>query len=111
MNRGKMKFCILRRRNIIPLIVALLPLQPLHAQDGCTELCKINSNLAMVLNLPVGSTAQVVSTGWGATGGVGYNINPRNAVIGEFLWNRMYPSGGVLQPLQGTAPPATQWQQ
>jgi len=89
--------------NIIVLALALVPLQLLHAQDDCAGSCKINSNLAMVLNVPVSSTAQVQGTGWGATGGVGYNINPRNAVIGEFLWNRMYPSGWVLQPLQATS--------
>jgi hypothetical protein len=27
-----------------------------------------------------------------------------NAIIGEFLWNRMYPSGGALLPLEATAP-------
>ena len=67
-------------------------------------MCKINSNVAMVLNVPVSSTAQVTGIGWGATGGVGYNLNSRHAIIGEFLWNRMYPSGGVLLPLQATTP-------
>jgi hypothetical protein len=57
----------------------------------------------MVLNVPVSSTAHVVGTGWGATGGIGYNVNPHKAVISEFLWNRMYPSGGALQPLQATS--------
>jgi outer membrane protein with beta-barrel domain len=90
-------------QNIIVLAIGLFPLQLLHAQDDCTDSCKVNSNLAMVLNLPVSSTAQVAGTGWGATGGVGYNVNPRHAVISEFLWNRMYPSGGVLQPLEAAS--------
>lgn len=88
---------------ILVLVIALAPLQPLLAQDDCAASCKINSNLAMVLNIPVGSTAQVAGTGWGAVGGVGYNFNERSAVIGEFMWNRMYPSGGVLEPLQTAA--------
>jgi hypothetical protein len=62
------------------------------------------SNLAVVLNMPVTETAQVAGTGLGATGGVGYNFNQQNAVIGEFLWNRMSPSGGALQPLQTASP-------
>jgi hypothetical protein len=86
-------------RNILVLATVLTSLQNLHAQ-------KINSNLAMVLNMPVGSTSEVVGTGWGAVGGVGYNINERNAVIGEFMWNRMYPSGSVLQPLQTASLPS-----
>jgi hypothetical protein len=93
----------LKLRNILVLAIALAPLPPLHAQADCVGVCKINSNLAMVLNIPVSSTAKVAGTGWGATGGIGYNFSPRNAVIGEFLWNRMYPSGAVLQPLQTAA--------
>jgi len=89
-------------RNIIVLAIALAPLH-LYAQDDCADSCKINSNLAMVLNMPVSSTSQVAGTGWGAVGGVGYNFNERNAIIGEFMWNRMYPSGAVLQPLQTAA--------
>jgi outer membrane protein with beta-barrel domain len=89
--------------SIFVLAIALAPLRPLHAQDDCVSRCKINSNLAMVMNMPVSQTAQAAGTGWGATGGVGYNFNQHNAVIGEFLWNRMYPSGGVLQPLQPAA--------
>ena len=98
-----MRVSKLKIRSILALVIGLGPLQRLQAQDDCGEVCKINSNLAMVLNLPVGSTSQVVGTGWGAVGGVGYNFNGRNALIGEFLWNSMYPSGGVLQPLETAA--------
>jgi Outer membrane protein beta-barrel domain len=90
-------------RNIIALIMAVAPLQALQAQDGCDNDCKINSNLAMVVNVPVNSTAQVFGSGWGGVGGVGYNFNPRNAVIGEFLWNRDWATGGALQPLEAVS--------
>ncbi|HWI67790.1 MAG TPA: hypothetical protein VNS88_05370, partial [Nitrospiraceae bacterium] len=99
-----MRVSKLKVGSILALVIELAPPQRLHAQDDCGEVCKINSNLAMVLNIPVSSTAQVTGIGWGATGGVGYNFNSRNAIIGEFLWNRMYPSGGVLLPLQATTP-------
>jgi hypothetical protein len=98
-----MQVCKLKFRNILVLALALAPLQPLHAQDDCVEDCKINSNIGMVLNMPVSSTAQVAGIGWGAAGGVGHSFNARNALIGEILWDRMYPSGGVLQPLQSAA--------
>ncbi len=88
--------------NFIVLAIALVPLQLLSAQDDC-GVCKVNSNLAMVVNMPVSSTAHVAGVGWGVVGGAGYNFNQRNAVIGEFLWNRMYPSDGVLKQFQ-TAP-------
>jgi hypothetical protein len=77
--------CSLKLRNIIVLAIALTPPQPLHAQDDCGDECRINSNLAMVVNVPVNPTAQVVGTGWGLVGGAGYNFDKRNAVIGEFM--------------------------
>jgi Outer membrane protein beta-barrel domain len=94
-----MQLCKFKFRNILVLAASLACLQTLEAQ-------KINSNLAMVVNMPVGSTSEVAGTGWGAVGGVGYNINERNAVIGEFMWNRMYPSGSVLRPFQTPASPS-----
>jgi hypothetical protein len=99
-----MRVCKLKIGSILALLIGLAALQLLEAQDDCGEVCKINSNVAMVLNVPVSSTAQVTGSGWGATGGVGYNLNSRHAIIGGFLWNRMYPSGGVLLPLQATTP-------
>jgi hypothetical protein len=90
----------LNLKNIMILMVALTPLQLLHAQDNCGDECRLNDNVAMILNVPVNSTAEVVSTGWGMVGGIGHNFSPRQAVIGEFLWNRVYPSSGSLQPLQ-----------
>jgi hypothetical protein len=94
-----MRACELNLKNIMILMIALTPLQLLHAQD-CDEECKVNDNVAMVLNVPVNSTAEVVNLGWGAVGGIGYNFNQHQAVIGEFLWNRVYASSGQLQPLQ-----------
>ena len=74
------------------LATTLAQLQLLRVQDDCGSGCKVNSNLAMVLNRSVDSTAKVMGSGWGESGGIGYNFNQRNAVIGEFLWNRMNPS-------------------
>jgi Outer membrane protein beta-barrel domain len=85
--------------NIIVLALAVGLVQLLQAQD-CGDECKINSNLAMVVNVPVNKAAQVAGTGFGAVAGTGYNFNQRNAVIGEFMWNRVNPSDGALQPLQ-----------
>jgi hypothetical protein len=86
-------------RTIIFLAIVLTPLL-LQAQEDCGDECRLNTNLAMIISTPVSSSAQVVGTGWGIVGGVGYNFNKRNAIIGEFMWNRVYPSSGALQPLQ-----------
>ena len=95
-----MHACKLNLRNIVILMIALTPLQLLHAQDDCEDECKVNTNLAMIINVPVNSTAQVVGTGWGTVAGIGYNFNRHQALIGEFLWNRVYASSGQLRPLQ-----------
>ena len=87
-------------RHLSFLLIALAPVQMVQAQDDCGDECKLNTNLAMTLNVPARSSAQVVGTGWGIVGGAGYNINKHHAIVGEFLWNRVYPSRGALQPLQ-----------
>ena len=94
--------CELNLGNIIVLAIVLTPLQLLQAQDDCGDECKINANLAGVINLPVSSTAEAVGTGWGTDVGVGYNFNQRHAVIGQFLWNRVYATDQALQPLKAT---------
>ena len=96
-----MDVCKLMMRNIFLLVIALTPVQLLQAQDDdCTDECKLNTNLAIIVNTPVSSSAQVVGTGWGIVGGAGYNFNRHSATIGEFMWTRVYPSSGALQPLQ-----------
>jgi len=88
-------------RNIVFLGIVLAPVQILQAQDdSCGDECKINTNLGMIVSVPVSSSAQVVGTGWGIVGGAGYNFNKRNAIVSEFMWNRVYPSNGALQPFQ-----------
>ena len=86
--------------NISFLVIPLALANVLHAQDECVDECKLNTNLAMIISAPVSSSAQVVGLGWGIVGGVGYNFNQRHAIVNEFMWNRVYPSSGALQPLQ-----------
>jgi hypothetical protein len=77
-------------------------LQPLHAQSNEEEEeeeHKINSNLGLVVNVPVTSTSDIIHTGWGIDLGVGNNFDRRNAFIGEFMWNRVYANSSELAPL------------
>jgi Outer membrane protein beta-barrel domain len=93
--------------SIIVLMIVLAPLPSLHAQNDCGDECKVNTNLGIVVNFPVGETGQVAKTGWGALGGVGYNFNKRHALIGEFMWNKVYALNEALAPLQATLPSGT----
>src|ERR1700741_5214432 len=95
-----MRLFTLNLRNISLLVIPLALAHVLHAQDGCGDECRANTNVAMVINAPVSSSAKVVGTGWGIVGGAGYNFNKRNAIVSEFMWNRVYPTFGALQSLQ-----------
>jgi hypothetical protein len=95
-----MRLFTLNVRDIYLLLIPLALAHVLQAQDACGDECKLNTNVAMVISEPVSSSAQVVGTGWGIVGGAGYNFNQRHAIVNEFMWNRVYPSSGALQPLQ-----------
>jgi len=86
---------------LVMVALASLPVAA-HAQMGeaCGDDCKINSNLAVVVNVPLNPMARVITPGWGGVAGVGYNFNKRHAFVGEFMWNRTYPEGDTLQPLR-----------
>jgi hypothetical protein len=58
------------------------------------------SNLGITPSLPLHPTAQFVSGGLGIDYGAGYNFDRRNALIGEFMWNWLYPTDAALQPLR-----------
>jgi hypothetical protein len=85
---------------VLGIILTSAVLRPLHAQYGSEDESKINSNLGFSVSAPVSTTAEAINSGFGIAAGVGYNFNRRNAFIGEFSWNRLYPSGQQLQPLR-----------
>lgn len=80
----------------------------LLAVSGCAlyaqvDYEKVNSNLGVALSVPLNPTARYVHSGWGVTGGVGYNFSSHHAAIGEFMWNRLFATDGALQPLRAAA--------
>lgn len=58
------------------------------------------TNLGMPLNAPLSPVSQHVSWGLGVNTGAGYNFNRRHALIGEFMWNWLYPTNQTLRPIQ-----------
>ena len=95
-----------QKRNTLLLGIAVVlfaSMQRLHGQideNACGDACKINTNLGVVVNVPLNPTSQVATVGWGAVAGIGYNFNKRNAFVGEVMWNRVYPEDDILQPLR-----------
>jgi hypothetical protein len=54
----------------------------------------------MPLSAPLNPMRQHSSLGWGLNTSVGYNFDRRNALIGEFMWNALYPNNETLQPIR-----------
>ena len=72
-----------------------------EAEDGeFGEDSKFNDNLAIPLTVPLNPLAGFTNFGWGAIAGAGYNMTPRNAFVGEFMWSRIYASSAALAPLR-----------
>lgn len=57
-------------------------------------------NWGLTTSLPVKPTSRYASAGLGVDLGTGYNFDRRNALIGEFLWNYLYPTDAALQPVR-----------
>ncbi len=61
---------------------------------------RATTSLGMPLNVPLSPIAQHVSWGWGLSAGAGYNFTRRHALVGDFLWNWLYPTNQTLRPIQ-----------
>jgi Outer membrane protein beta-barrel domain len=64
------------------------------------ENSRLNTNIAVPVVVPVNPTARFTNFGVGFTAGAGYNMSPRNAFVGEFMWNRLFPSNSAITPLR-----------
>jgi hypothetical protein len=71
-----------------------------YAQDEGDDDPKGNTNLGMPISAPLNPTAQFVNLGLGTTIGAGYNFTRRHAVVGEFMWNNLFPTNGALNPIR-----------
>lgn len=72
----------------------------LNAQEDYGEDSRLNTNMAIPLTVPLNPLAKSVNFGLGTTVGAGYNISRRNAIVAEFMWNRLFVSSETLAPLR-----------
>jgi hypothetical protein len=70
-----------------------------HAQDEYGYETKFNLSAGTVISVPLNPSSQFVNIGWGLTSGAGYSFSRKHAVIGEFMWNKLYPTDAALQPV------------
>jgi hypothetical protein len=61
---------------------------------------KFNSNIGFAMSSPVNPMANFAHFGWGLTYGAGYNISRHHSLIGEIMWNRLYPTSEALAPIR-----------
>ena len=83
------------RLSLTPLLLALIWVQPIGAQDseqplGAQDSETINSSLGTAVAVPVDPTSGLATLGWGFTAGVGCNFNRYHSLIGEFMWSKFY---------------------
>jgi len=60
----------------------------------------VTTSMGMSLSGPLNPMSKHTSLGWGVSTGVGYNFDRHNALIGEFMWNWLYPNNATLQPIR-----------
>jgi hypothetical protein len=74
---------------------------PGWAQEGTgNDNPSVTTSLGMPLSAPLNPMRQHSNLGWGLNTSVGYNFDRRNALIGEFMWNALYPNNETLQPIR-----------
>ena len=91
-----MKYCL-----AIFLWTYLMIPRGIYAQEGTgNDDPLVTTSLGLPLSGPLMPMAHHVGFAWGVSAGVGYNIDRRNALIGEFMWNALYPTNGTLEPIR-----------
>lgn len=87
---------------IVCAMIAMLAATTLFAQDdyepGPDN--KFNSNIGFAMSSPVNPMARFAHFGWGFTYGAGYNLSRHHSLIGEVMWNRLYPTTQALAPIR-----------
>jgi hypothetical protein len=63
---------------------------------------RANVHLSTPIVIPLNPTAQAVSLGFGLGIGGGYNFTRKHALVGDFLWNNLFPTNQVLVKLRQT---------
>jgi len=76
------------------LLIAALA-RPIAAQDAP----KLAFNAGLGVTTPLNPTAQYAGLSGNFVTGVGYNINNKNSIIGEFMWAGLPPNRFVVHPI------------
>ncbi|HEV2395890.1 MAG TPA: hypothetical protein VGS27_02965 [Candidatus Sulfotelmatobacter sp.] len=73
-----------------------------RAQDDFAIEPRMNVNVGGIISAPLNPSARFVNVGWGMTFGGGYNFSWSHSLVGEFMWNKLYPTAGAVDPIKST---------
>ncbi len=82
------------------LMLLLLCVVPLRAQNEPEQVDRLNSNAGFTVSAPLSETATYTKVGWGLIYGAGYNISKHHSLIGEVMWNSLGPRDAALAPIR-----------
>lgn len=85
---------------LLLLLIAVPAFLNAQEEGDFGEDSKLNVNLGIPFSVPLNPVARFSNFGWGTTVGAGYNLSPRNAIVGEFMWNRLFVPTQTLAPLR-----------
>ena len=71
-----------------------------YGQDEGDDDPRGNVHLGTTIGAPLNPTARFVNIGWGLVSGAGYNFTRSHAVVGEFMWTKLFPSDFALDPIR-----------
>lgn len=80
-------------------ICLIAVLSSVYVQGG-DDNPSFSSSIGMPISAPLGSASHYVSAGLGTDYSAGYNFDRRNALIGEFMWNWLFPTDVAIQPVR-----------
>ena len=86
---------MIRQRIFVISIMTVAWLAPLYGQ----EYPNFNFNIGGGMSTPLNRTGKYTSLSGTFSAGAGYNINKRNAIIGEFMWSALPPNRFALHPI------------
>lgn len=87
-----------RARLFIWICLLTIP-SGIHAQNR-EDNPDFSSSIGMSISAPLAPTSRYVNSGLGVDYSAGYNFTRRHALVGEFMWNWLFPTDVDLLPLR-----------
>jgi hypothetical protein len=84
--------------SLISILIWVAPVQAQSAESN--SFSRLNSNAALMVSAPLSSMGTYTTIAWGFEYGAGYNFSRHHSVVGEIMWNSLYPTSAALAPIR-----------